>query len=427
MKAGEWINSIRNREQDRNFGKLYGADSVTQQAARYTTLLSRMNQYYPGDDVMLFSTPGRTEISGNHTDHNLGKVIAAGVHLDSIGAVARSNEMSITLISDQYNSPFVVDLSMLDAQEKEIGTTCSLIRGIAARLKQLNYTIGGMHGFITSNVLTGSGLSSSASIEVLIATMFNHLYNKGRIQPLDLAMTCQYAENRFFGKPCGLMDQTACAFGGITAIDFKNPQNIAIEKLSYNFQKNGFTLVVVHSGGSHADLTHAYAQIPAEMKSVARELGKAYCREVALEEFVKKLPVIREKVGDRALLRYLHFYNENIRVNKQIEYLKTGDIKGYFEEVRQSGSSSWQLLQNCYEPGDPFNQGISLALALTEEFLQKEGACRVHGGGFAGTIQAYIPNSRLNAYIQYLEPVFGKGAVIPLMIREEGTYSLMPQ
>jgi len=257
--------------------------------------------------------------------------------------------------------------------------------------------------------------------------MFNHLYNAGRIQPLELALICQYAENHFFGKPCGLMDQSACAFGGITAMDFENTHAPVIEKLTCNFTENGYTLVVIHTGGSHANLTDAYAQIPIEMKSVARELGKAYCREISFEQFRQKIPVIRESVGDRALLRYLHFYNENIRVDHQIAYLKAGNIKAYLTEVTHSGSSSWRLLQNCYEPGTPFHQGITLALALTEEFLQGDGACRVHGGGFAGTIQAYIPNHRLPAYMQYLEPVFGKGSVIPLMIRQKGTLAITPE
>jgi len=424
MKASVWIERIGNGLLDARFTALYGKDNRENQVERYTKLLGKMAAAYPDDDVSLYSAPGRTEISGNHTDHNHGKVIAAGIHLDCIAVAAPCAEPQVTLVSDGYHVPFVVELSDTEPLASEVGTTASLIRGIAARMQQQNHITGGMRCFVTSDVLPGSGLSSSAAIEVLIATIFNHLYNKGQISPLDLACICQYAENHYFGKPCGLMDQAASAFGGIAAMDFREPQHALVGKIDYSFEPHGYSLTVVDSGSSHADLTYAYAEIPVEMKSVARQMGKTVCREVDYNAFLQKLPLIRENTGDRALLRYLHFHAENMRVDKQIACLKTGDLSAYLALVKQSGSSSWRLLQNCYAPGDPHNQGVSLALALTENFLDGDGACRVHGGGFAGTIQAYVPNQQLTAYIRYIETVFGTGAVIPIKIRSEGAVVL---
>jgi len=407
------------------FQQLYGRDpSVLEyQINRYTDIITGYyHQYTPGE-IHLFSTPGRTEISGNHTDHNHGRVLAASVNLDSIAAVANSEKGKISLYSEAYKRKSEIDLSDLSFKKSEQGTTTAIIRGIAARFKELNYKIGGFNAFVSSEVMVGSGLSSSASIEVLIGTILNYLFNDGKISPVEIAKIGQYAENVYFGKPCGLMDQIACAVGGIVMIDFKNPSNPLVKKVAFNFEDKHYKLLVVDSGGNHADLTDDYASIPAEMKALAKALGKEYAREISHQELMNNLSSIRKKVGDRAILRGYHFIRENERVLRQVEALERDDFTTFLELVNASGNSSNKWLQNCYSIKNVTEQGVNLALAVTEEFLEKigKGACRVHGGGFAGTIQTFIPESNVDEYQRFMENIFGAGSVKVLNIRQIGT------
>ncbi|MHC4887588.1 MAG: galactokinase [Planctomycetota bacterium] len=407
------------------FGELYGEEAVESQVKRYAGLLDGYEAQFGLDEVSLFSTPGRTELGGNHTDHNHGKVLAGSIQLDTIAAVRTTGDMVVELVSEGY-PPVRVDLSRLAPVDEEEGKTDALVRGIAARFVELDYNIGGFQAFTTSNVLKGSGLSSSAALEVLVGTLFSHLYNAANpLDPVLIAQIGQYAENTFFGKPCGLMDQVACAHGGIVSIDFRNPAEPVVDAVSVDFSAAGYQLLVVDTGGNHADLTPDYAAVPTEMKSVAEALGQEVCREVDHGKFIKAVSDLRGKVGDRAILRCIHFMKDNERVGSQIEALREGDIASYLQLVQLSGDSSWKMLQNCFSPQNHGEQGISLALALTEDFLDGEGASRVHGGGFAGTIQVYMPLERVADYTAELEAVFGPRSVTPLRIRKQGSIRVL--
>lgn len=373
--------------------------------------------------LLLFSTPGRSELGGNHTDHNHGHVLAASVHLDSLALVSPTDDSRVELYSEGFPDPFIVDLRELKPVAQERGRTEALVRGVAARLRELGQRIGGFRGCITSDVLRGSGLSSSASIEVLIGTIFNHLYNEGRISPVTLAIVGQYAENTFFGKPCGLEDQLACASGGIIGIDFRDPGAPVVEQLPFDFLAYGYTLMVVDTGGSHDDLTEDYAAIPAEMRSVAAFFGRSVCREISKEQVLAALPSLREAVGERAILRALHFFADDARVVRQIEALKRLDIETYLACVRESGSSSWRLLQNCISP-HVAGQPLALALGASEELLRGRGACRVHGGGFAGTIQVYAPSEEAKRFSASMASLFGPSSVTTLRVRNSGTIAV---
>ncbi|MBD3225169.1 MAG: galactokinase [Caldithrix sp.] len=406
---------------------LYGNDNhvIEKQMRRYSELEAQFEQRFADRQRMIFSTPGRTEIGGNHTDHNHGRVLAAGVNLDSIAIAAPVHDPTVTVYSEGYKEPFKVDLTDLTSREDEKGTTSALIRGIAARFAKLDFTIGGFNACMTSDVLPGSGLSSSASVEVLIGTIFSALYNDNRIQPQTIAQTGQYAENEFFGKPCGLMDQMACAVGGILSIDFADPEKPQVRKLDFDFSRQRYSLVIVDSGGSHADLTEDYAAVPAEMKKVAGVLGEEVLRDIDVDQFMHNIPDLRQQVGDRAVLRALHFIEDNERVVKQVQALQDGDFQKFLQLVQESGNSSFKWLQNIYTPKKVDEQGVSLALALSDRFIGEiaAGACRVHGGGFAGTIQAFLPDDHVQAYVQRMETVFGKGCATVLMIRNRGLIS----
>ncbi len=403
--------------------ELYGPDCDTAvMYARFTSLLETHKKLFSpkSDDIIsFFSTPGRTELGGNHTDHNHGRVLAASIHLDTIGAVAGREDYQVILISEGY--PEVrVDISSTEIREEEKGTTEALVRGIAEYFRSKNIEVKGFQANTTSNVLKGSGLSSSAAVEVLIGTIFNELYADGTMDPVEIAKAGQFAENRYFGKPSGLMDQIACACGGIAAIDFKNPAQPQIETLEASFRTMGYILCVVDTGGNHADLTPEYAAIPKEMRSAAQFFGQEHLRGLDADTLVVHAKELRESLGDRAWLRAMHFVLDNQRVPLQANALRSHDIERYLNLVRESGRSSCQLLQNIYPASLPEEQGVSAGLAMTELFLSEQsinGACRVHGGGFAGTIQAYIPVSHFHDYIQWIEQVFGNGSVTPLTIR----------
>jgi len=398
------------------FIELYGSADQAQ-TERYSGLISYHIENFKNRPVSLFSASGRTELSGNHTDHNLGKVMAASIQLDTIAAVSTSTD-SIVILHSMGFPACKVDLSNLEPVKTEEGTTDSLIRGIARAFSDRGCRISGFRASTTTSVLKGSGLSSSAALEVLVGTIFNSLFFNDKLTTTEIAQIGQYAENNYFNKPCGLMDQVACANGGIVEIDFADPANPVIVPVEYDFSSKGYKLMVVDTGGNHADLTPDYAAIPAEMKKTAALFGQKTLRGISLNQLIKKTAQIRKDANDRAFLRAFHFLTENERVVAQIAALRNDDIDEYLKLVNQSGKSSFQYLQNVFSPAAVEEQGISTALALTEFFLNGEGACRVHGGGFAGTIQVYIPLKIADDYIVYMEKVFGKGTVTPLKVRQ---------
>ncbi|MBN2105137.1 galactokinase [bacterium] len=412
------------------FKEIYAADngSLKTQFQRYENLIVSFKNRFSEQDIHLFSTPGRTEIGGNHTDHNQGQVLAASIHLDSVAAAAKNNSNQIVIYSEGYQEPFIIELSHLEVVEKEKVTTSALIRGIAARMKQLGYNIGGFHACITSSVLPGSGLSSSASIEILIGSIMNALFNENKITPEILAVICQYAENIYFGKPCGLMDQMTCAVGGIIRIDFKNPEQSVVQKVDFKLDDYHYSLLVVNTGGNHADLTDEYAAIPSEMKTVAHAFDAEVMRDVPTDRFFNKIPELRKQAGDRAVLRAFHFLHEHERVSHQVKALEEKNFQKFICLIRDSGNSSYKWLQNIYASSHVREQGVSLALALTENYLNKiqTGACRIHGGGFSGTIQVFMPKASVSEYSAQIRSIFGEESVSVLSIRPCGTLYLNP-
>jgi galactokinase len=387
--------------------------------ARYLQLLETHKELFKENEAMLFSTAGRSELGGNHTDHNLGKVLACTISLDTIGAVTKTHDNKVTLISEGF--PAVeVNLSNLDKIKEEENTTNSLIRGIAKAFSDKGLKIGGFNANTTTNVLKGSGLSSSAAIEILCSTIFNHLFNDNKLNPIELSIISQYAENVYYGKPSGLMDQIACANGGIVAIDFKDNANPVVTCKSLSFEAEGYALVIVDTKGDHENLTADYASIPKEMKSVASYFGKEHLREVNVDQFKSNIPKIRETLkNDRSLLRAIHFFNENTRVDELVKAIDQNNFNEYLKLINECGKSSFCYLQNLY--ADPKDQGLPLALAICESILKGEGASRVHGGGFAGTIQAYVPKNKLKKFVNEMNNLFGEDATTVLAVREYPT------
>lgn len=404
---------------------LYGTGVDASQAdKRFLALIEMHEKRFGAQEATLFSTSGRTELGGNHTDHNLGLVLAASINLDTIAAVSKRDDKRIVL--DSMGFPLVeINLDDLAKKDGENGTTASLVRGIASRFQELGYSLTGWQASVASNVLQGSGLSSSAAIEVLVATIINHLDAEDTLDPVSLAQISQYAENSYFGKPSGLLDQVSCAHGGIVAIDFENPKRPMVEPVLVDFKEHGYDLVITDTRADHSGLTDCYASIPKEMKQVAACFGKSVLREVDPGLFMESLPQIRSKVdNDRALLRAIHFFQENGRVLQMIHALKEKDMESYLSLVNQSGESSFCFLQNAYPPSDAAHQAIPLAIALSKEFLGGEGAVRLHGGGFAGTIQAYVPQQMTEAYIDAMENVFGKGCSTLIAVRSLKTSAI---
>lgn len=399
---------------------LYGSEAVEAQKARYASLAEEFAQTYNKTDFEFFSSPGRTEIGGNHTDHNFGRVLAGAVNLDNVAVAAENGTMTVNVISRGF-SQFSVDLNNLEPNKAEYYTSQSLIRGVAAKLKELGYKIGGFDCIIDSGVPKGSGISSSASFEVLIGAVFSNLFNGGKLDPVLNAQIGQYAENVFFGKPCGLMDQTACSVGGLITIDFADPSKPIVKKVDFDFIKTGYSLVITDTGGNHADLNDEYASLPSDMKGVAAQMGKKVLREVEPQQLIDAIPSLRGKVTDRAILRAIHFEGDNARVANQVAALEKNDFNAFLQMVKDSGRSSFMYNQNVYPSSAPQEQGISLALALSDIALGAEGAYRVHGGGFAGTIQAFVPQHLLEKYVSTLEPTFGKGKCHKLFIRPQGS------
>ncbi len=422
MPAKEILINKINEGNNTVFRELYGNDSneLKRHAERYIRLLNKFENVYGGKaDLEFFTSPGRTEIGGNHTDHNWGRVLAGAVNLDNVSVAARNNSNVIRIFSEGYPK-FEVNLSSLKPEANENYTSAALVRGICARFKELGYNIGGFDACIDGGVPKGSGLSSSASFEVLIGAIINRLFNKGKIDPIENALVGQYSENNYFGKPCGLMDQTACAMGGLITIDFENPSKPIVKKVNFDFTTTGFSLVITDTGGTHADLNEEYASLPVDMKAVAAEVGAKVLRQTTLEKVLEVAPKIREKVGDRAILRAIHFFGDNQRVVDQVAALERNDFKAFLNMVVDSGYSSFMYNQNIYTVSNVKEQGVSLALALSELVLKGQGAWRVHGGGFAGTIQAFVPHNLLEKYVNTLEHFFGKGSCHNLFIRHQG-------
>ena len=422
MATTENLTNKINNGDNPAFRELYGNNpaELRRNAKRYNYLLNRFSTLYHSGEAEFFSSPGRTEIGGNHTDHNYGRVLAGAVNLDNVAVAGRNNSDVIRIVSEGYPQ-FEVNLSSLTPDKAELYTSAALVRGICSRMKELGHSIGGFDACIDGGVPKGSGLSSSASFEVLIGAIINQLFNDGKVDPIENAIIGQYSENNYFGKPCGLMDQTACAMGGLITIDFKDPSKPVVKKVNFDFVATGFSLVITDTGGSHANLNDEYASLPIDMKAVAAELGARVLREVTLEQVVEIIPKIREKVGDRAILRAIHFQGDNQRVVDQVEALERNDFNAFLKMVVESGYSSYMYNQNIYPVTNAREQGVSLALALSEMVLKGKGAWRVHGGGFAGTIQAFVPQSLLDKYIDTLEHVYGKGSCHNLFIRHQGS------
>ncbi len=415
---------ISNRE-TRLLMDLYGSDphDLQKQTDAYISLINDFERVFNGKDPQLFSSPGRTEIGGNHTDHNNGRVLAGSVSLDNIAIASRNSLDKIRIESVGY-PPIEVDCSELSPRKGESFSSASLVRGVVAGIRDLGLRYGGFDACINGRVPKGSGLSSSASFEVLIGTIISHLFNDGNLDPLDNAIIGQKAENNFFGKPCGLMDQTACAVGGLVAIDFEVPGKPLVSKVNFDFTATGYSLVITDTGGDHADLNDEYASLPEEMKSVASALGAGVLREVTLGDIVKAVPELRPVTGDRAILRSYHFQEDNQRVVMQVEALERGDFRSFLNMVVESGYSSFMYNQNIHSSHSVKDQGVALGLAMSEMVLKGEGAWRVHGGGFAGTIQAFVPDSLLDHYIKTMEHIFGKGCCHNLFIRNSGAIRL---
>ena len=389
------------------------------QRERYAAAIEKFEEIYGEADVSLYSAPGRSEICGNHTDHQNGIVLAASVNLDAIAVVQTTDNGVVKVISDDF-PPIAVDVNNIEKNDAEEGTTLSLVKGVLAGIKEHGKNVGGFNAYITSDVLIGAGLSSSAAFETIIGTIISGLYNDMTISPVDIAIIGQYAENVYFGKPCGLMDQTASSVGSLVQIDFADKKKPVIEGVSCNLDKYGYSLCITDTKGSHADLTPDYAAVPAEMKAVAALFGKEVLCGITNEQLIEKSAEIRAAAGDRAFLRAIHFVNENIRVQQEVAALKAEDFAEFLKIVKASGDSSYKFLQNVYTNHDIAHQNVSVALAISETVLGADGVCRVHGGGFAGTIQAFVKNEKVEEYKATMDKVFGKGSCHVLKIRKYG-------
>ena len=417
--ASEIINKIKNGKADALLNDIYVDTSLLEtQKERYIQAIEKFITLYGDKEVEVFSAPGRSEVSGNHTDHQHGEVLAAAINLDII-AITSPKEGEIKVLSDDYDLKSI-RIDELEKRVDEIGTSEGLIRGTLARFKELGLHIGGFEAYMTSEVLQGSGLSSSAAFEVMIGTILSGLYNGMTVSPVLIAQIGQYTENNYFGKPCGLMDQCASSVGSLIHIDFKDNDHPIVEKINVDFSSFHHSLCIVDVHASHADLTDDYAAIPSEMKEVAHYFGKDYLREVTEEEFKKHIPELRKQMSDRCIIRALHFFKEDKRVEKAVKALKENDFESFKKMIQQSGDSSYKYLQNIYSNHDETNQAVSIALGLSEDILGHKGVCRVHGGGFAGTIQAFVEDDYVDTYKTEIEKYFGKDSCHILKVRKYG-------
>ncbi len=414
------IEKLQNGELDNRLLEIY-VDSklIEYQRNRYIAAIKKFEDLYQEGEVVLFSAPGRSEVGGNHTDHQHGKVLATSINLDSISVVRATNDNVIRLVSDNYDE-IVISLDDIILKEEEKETTTALIKGVVSGFLNRKFEVGGFTAYVTSDVLIGAGLSSSAAFETLIGTILSGLYNDMNVSAVDIAMIGQYAENIYFGKPCGLMDQMACSVGNLVYIDFENPTKPVVEKVEFDMEEYGYSLCITDTKGSHADLTDEYAAVPKEMKLVAKHFGQEVLRGITVQDILKEIKVLRLEFGDRSVLRALHFISENERVTYEVEALKKGEFEQFLNHVKESGDSSYKYLQNVYSNSDVHNQNVSIALAASDALLQGNGVSRVHGGGFAGTIQAFVRNDSVEEYKKNMDLVFGEGACSDLRIRKYG-------
>ena len=388
------------------------------QRQRYADAISRYEELYGCGEAEIYSAPGRSEIGGNHTDHQNGEVLAASINLDAIGIVGKLD--GVVKVVSGTAPQIEISLDDLDVKEEEKETTKSLIKGVLAGIREHGGQIGGFQAYITSDVLIGAGLSSSAAFETIIGTIISGLYNDMKISPVDIAIIGQYAENVYFGKPCGLMDQTASSVGNLVHIDFADKKNPKIESVACDLEEYGYSLCITDTKGSHADLTDDYAAVPREMRAAAAVFGKEVLHDVTLSQLLEKSAEVREKAGDRGFLRAVHFVTENPRVREEVAALRAGDFQAFLRAVKASGDSSFKYLQNVYTNHDVQHQNVSVALAVSEAVLGDNGVCRVHGGGFAGTIQAFVKHEAVAEYKRVMDQTFGEGACSVLQIRKYG-------
>lgn len=415
-----FIEEFRNQSYNDLLADIYVDTSlIPYQNKRYIRALQTYEKHFGEDEVEIYSAPGRSEIGGNHTDHQHGEVLAASINNDAIAIVKKIDEPTVKIISGDF--PLIqVHLDHLQKSAKEEGTTLALIRGVLAGIQERGYQLGGFQAYITSDVLIGAGLSSSAAFETLVGTIISGLYNNMGISAIEIAIIGQYAENVYFGKPCGLMDQMASSVGSLVHIDFANPEEPVVEKVSFDMDAHGYSLCITDTKGSHADLTDDYAAIPKEMKQAAACFGKEFLRDVTKEEVFARLGEIRKAAGDRAALRAIHFVCEDGRVREEVQALQEDDIAHFLQAVKASGDSSFKYLQNVYTNKNVEQQNVSIALAVSDDILQNDGVSRVHGGGFAGTIQAFVKNDAVARYQKAMDGVFGKGSCSVLKIRKYG-------
>jgi galactokinase len=422
MKMEETVNLLNQPGMRELLIRLYGTDGAGEAAGRYEKAADGFCRTYGSRDFLLFSSPGRTEIAGNHTDHNLGKVLGGSINLDCISAAGKNDEGTVNIVSEGFDEKLTVRLDQLEPDERKIGSEV-LVKGILAGFRKFGYEVGGFDAYVTSNVISSAGVSSSAAFETLICQIISTLYNDGKIEKTAYAQIGKYAENVYWDKASGLLDQMCCAVGGLITIDFADPVNPAVRKVDFDFGKAGHSVIIVQTGRGHADLSEDYSSIPKEMKAVAGCLGKETLSETSEEEVLAHIQEIREKVGDRPVLRAIHFFEENKRVEADVAALEEGRFGDFLAGITASGNSSWKYLQNCYTNHDYNEQGITVALALTELFLaeKKCGACRVHGGGFAGVILAIVPDEITEEYIAYIEKYLGRGCAYRMSIRPVGS------
>ena len=423
MRASELIRHL-NEGGLSKYAALYSDLEYTKE--RMIEAINAFSKNYGEDrDIAIFSVPGRSEIIGNHTDHNHGKVMAGAINRDILAVVAKNDDNVIRFCSEGYSKD-QIKIEDVSCQEKfRKFTSRALVAGMVNAFINAGHSVGGYDAYSCTEVLKGSGLSSSAAFEVMVGNILNHLYNDGGVDNKEIAKYAQYSENVYFGKPCGLMDQMACAVGGFVYIDFEDNANPVVESVDFSLADRGYSLCIVNTGGSHAGLNDDYASVPGEMKAVAAYFGRPYLRGLTEGDILNAAPNMRRRVGDRSILRAIHFIRENDRVEKAREALKSGDLDGFYKIILESGRSSYQYLQNVYTTHNAMEQGISLALCVTDgELSGKGGAFRVHGGGFAGTIQAFVKNEYLDSYVKVMNSVFGEDAVMVLNIRPLGATKL---
>ena len=421
MKVCDTIQMLESEKSRKLMTALYGEAAVDANIERYQNLVKSFQKKFAEEDVTLFSSPGRTEISGNHTDHNHGKVLAGSINLDCVGVAAKNNSSKVHIISETFNQSFIIDLNDLSPSDKKAGTI-DLVKGLLQGFKESGYEVGGFNAYITSNVISAAGVSSSASFEMLLCSILNTFFNESRMDTVAYAHIGKYSENVYWDKASGLLDQMACAVGGLITIDFLEPASPVVEKIDFDFSSQNHSLIIVNTGKGHADLSADYSSVPIEMKKVAEFFGKEVCAEITEEEVIGHLAEVREYAGDRSVLRDLHFFEANKRVEAEVKALKEGRFSDFLNNITASGNSSWKWLQNCFTNSAYQEQGITVALALTELFIagKQRGACRVHGGGFAGVIMAMLPNDLVEEYVAYIEKALGEGNAYRMSIRPYG-------